>query len=329
MAAGTLPLKQNDSGLRPVDLRRDLGRIATLMELCFAETLDLSGRGTMREMQMLSRSGFLQWIVGSVAPAWQFGYVWVEEGRVVGNVSTQPSEADHRAWLIANVAVHPDYRRRGIARALTEAAQQLAAEHGATQSLLQVNHDNAGARQLYDSLGFHLVASRTSWERVGRFEPQPLALPGVEIRPARDCSSSQSYEWQAIFDFALKYRPEGFTWTQPLRIADWRPSFWHGLGSFLSGRWQELWRATDSATGALLGFFRLDLSFGPADHLGLLTHPDWRDRLDRPLLAAAVRRLHGRSWPIRLDHPAGQAEAPLRELGFRPTQTLAWMQKTI
>ena len=324
MAAGTLPLKkQSGSGLRPVDLRRDLGRIATLMELCFSETLDLSGRGTMREMQMLSRSSFLQWIVGSVAPAWQFGYVWVEDDRLVGNVSAQPSEADRHAWLIANVAVHPDYRRRGIARALTEAAMQLAAEHGATQTLLQVNHDNTGARQLYDSLGFHLVASRTSWERVGRFEPQPLTLPGIEIRPARPS------EWQAIFDFALTHRPEGFTWAQPLRPAGWRPSLWRNLSSFLSGQWQEIWRAVDPARNTLLGFFKLDLSFGQADHLGLLIHPDWRDRLDRPLLAAAVRRLHGRHKPIRLDHPAGQTEAPLRELGFRPTQTLVWMQKTI
>ncbi len=324
MAAGTLQLdQQNSSGLRPVDLRHDLGRIATLMELCFGETLDAGGRGTMREMQMLSRSSFLQWIVGSVAPAWQFGYVWVEDGRLVGNVSTQPAEADRQAWLIANVAIHPDYRRRGIARALTEAAVRLAAEHRATRALLQVNHDNMGARQLYDSLGFQLVTTRTVWERVGRFQPQPLSVPGVEIRPER------STEWVSSFEFASRFRPEGFLWPQPLRLAEWQPSWRRWLMQLFSGRREERWAAVDSASGRLAGLFRLSLMFGPVDHIDLLIRPDWQTRLERPMLIAAVRRLHGRHWPVRLDYPFDQAEAPLRELGFRPTQSLVWMQKTL
>ncbi|MBI3242777.1 MAG: GNAT family N-acetyltransferase [Chloroflexi bacterium] len=324
MAAGALSLKkQNGSGLRPVDLRRDLGHVAALMELCFGETLDAGGRGTMREMQMLSRSGFLQWIMGTVAPAWQHGFVWVEDGRLVGNVSTQPSEAERRAWLVANVAVHPDYRRRGIARALTEAALQLAAEHGATQTLLQVNHDNTGARQLYDSLNFQFITARTVWERVGRFQPQPLSAPGVEIRPER------STEWQAGFELASTFRPEGFLWAHPLRREDWRPLFWRRLGQALSGQREERWVAVEAASGRLVGFFGLSLMFGPVDHIDLLIHPDWQTRLERPLLVTAIRRLHERRWPVRLDHPFNEAEAPLRELGFRATQSLVWMKKSL
>lgn len=323
MAAGALPLKPHGSGLRPVDLRRDLGNIAALMEMCFGETLDAGGRGAMREMQMLSRSSFLQWIIGSVAPAWQFGYVWVEDGRVVGNTSTQPAEADSRAWLIANVAVHPDYRRRGIARALTEAATRLAAEHRATRVLLQVNHDNTGARELYTSLGFQPITTRTVWERVGRFQPPPLSVPGIEIRPER------SAEWQPGFELASRFRPEGFLWLHPLRQDEWRPSWRRWLTQMASGQHTERWAAVDVATGGLVGLFRISLMFGPVDHLDLLIHPDWQTRLERPMLVAAIRRLRERHWPVRIDHPLGQAEAPLRELGFCPTQSLLWMRRTL
>ncbi len=71
------------------------------------------------------------------------------------------------SWLVAgvleilNVCTAPEWRRRGIARALVKAAL----ERGCESAILEVRRSNAGAIALYESLGF----SRTG-ERRGYYE---------------------------------------------------------------------------------------------------------------------------------------------------------------
>jgi len=58
------------------------------------------------------------------------------------------------AWHVMNVAVHPEWRRRGIARALLE---QLFAQTSSDERrgyTLEVRVSNEGAIKLYESLGF-------------------------------------------------------------------------------------------------------------------------------------------------------------------------------
>lgn len=56
--------------------------------------------------------------------------------------------------LFGAVEVEPRHRRRGLASALMGALARRAYEEGATAAYLQVEADNAGARALYDRLGF-------------------------------------------------------------------------------------------------------------------------------------------------------------------------------
>lgn len=324
MSAGTLPLQSSSTqGLRPVNIRRDLSQIAALMEQCFGDTLDLNSRGAVREMEALSRSGPLLWLLGAMAPQWQLGFVWVEGGKVIGNVSAQMSEFDRFTWLIANVAVHPDYRRRGIGTALTEAALQLAVEHRARRAMLQVHQHNTSALNIYRSLNFHTATIRTTWERVSVLEPPAIPMPGIELRPARP------QEWEADFDYVKRLRPAGFNWLRPLRKADWRPSFWRALAHFLVGTRDERWLAVESEAGQTVGAFYIEAGFGVTDQVNVIVSPDSQGRLERPLFSAALRRLGRRPWAVRVDHPAGDvpAEAALNELGFRSLQTLVWMQR--
>jgi len=55
---------------------------------------------------------------------------------------------------VMTLAVRPEYRRMGHARALVGAALALAAEAGARLALLEVRPSNAAARALYGSLSF-------------------------------------------------------------------------------------------------------------------------------------------------------------------------------
>ena len=64
-------------------------------------------------------------------------------GRIVGNLSLIPFvRRGHVVYLIANVAVHPDYRRRGIARQLTQTALDYLRQRGVSSAWLQVRDDN-------------------------------------------------------------------------------------------------------------------------------------------------------------------------------------------
>lgn len=84
------------------------------------------------------------------------------EGPIVGYVV---------AWFaggegeIANVAVAPSARGRGIGGLLLDAAIMAAGEYGAEALYLDVRESNARARSLYDSRGFIEVGRRRRYYR--------------------------------------------------------------------------------------------------------------------------------------------------------------------
>jgi ribosomal-protein-alanine N-acetyltransferase len=83
-------------------------------------------------------------------------------GRVVGMVVV---------WMvldeghIANIAVHPEYRSRGIGRRLLVTALQEAIQKGARQATLEVRLSNIAAQNLYRQFGFDVAGSRPHYYR--------------------------------------------------------------------------------------------------------------------------------------------------------------------
>ncbi len=61
---------------------------------------------------------------------------------------------------ILNLAVHPSYRRRGIARRLLHEAMHRARVRGCHTAWLEVRPSNLAARRLYESCGFRLLMTR-------------------------------------------------------------------------------------------------------------------------------------------------------------------------
>lgn len=60
-----------------------------------------------------------------------------------------------RGWAgLTAIAVHPEYRRRGLGQLVTAALVAAGADCGAEGVYLQVDNDNAGAQALYHGLGF-------------------------------------------------------------------------------------------------------------------------------------------------------------------------------
>ena len=64
---------------------------------------------------------------------------------------------------ITNLAVHPEWRRQRIARALLTATLEDARRRGLTLALLEVRPNNAEAVGLYEGLGFQIVGRRKGY----------------------------------------------------------------------------------------------------------------------------------------------------------------------
>ena len=77
--------------------------------------------------------------------------VAVEGERLAGYIGSQTvmGESD-----MMNVAVHPDFRRQGVAQALILALVDALKARGSHWLMLEVRHSNAPARALYAKLGF-------------------------------------------------------------------------------------------------------------------------------------------------------------------------------
>ena len=94
--------------------------------------------------------------------AWSYWVVAVEDGQVVGYVGSQSSyeQAD-----IMNVAVHPDWRCRGIAESLISCLIKELRTRNCMALMLEVRASNAPAIALYKKLDFHQVGLRKNYYR--------------------------------------------------------------------------------------------------------------------------------------------------------------------
>src|SRR5512145_1124148 len=169
MSSITIPVKAKDHPhLRPLNVLRDLSAVADLIEVCFSPTMDNDGQRYLSDMRRASHDdSFLRWAsrMTETASLPMMGYVWEQDGQIIGNASLIPfRDKGKRIYLIANVATHPDHRRRGIGRILTQRAIAHARKKNTTSIWLHVRDDNPGAIKLYEDLGFQEVARRTDWQ---------------------------------------------------------------------------------------------------------------------------------------------------------------------
>lgn len=72
------------------------------------------------------------------------GYVWDENSKSVGSIMVQ-QRGSSNSWVIGNVGVLPEYRRRGIARALIEASLERISNLGGKVAILSVIDGNVAA----------------------------------------------------------------------------------------------------------------------------------------------------------------------------------------
>ena len=307
--------------LRRINVRHDLIEIAKLIELCFGDVLDESGRAAIREMRIMSRAGPFLWLMSLFPignPSWQYGFVYVSSGLIVGNIGAQPINSTMNTWLIANVAVHPDYRRQGIARQLVIAALDSIESRGATRVILQVDIDNTDAASLYRQIGFETLTIRTIWRRRSKHVTEHTSFQApVKIRQALRA------DWPLEYSLLDKYSPEGLTWTAPLQIKHLRPSILRDIGHFITGNQEERWLIL--RFGEVVGWVYILSSSSTADQIRWVVAPPWRSALEHELLKYALNRLGDSNCNVWIEHPDGDANRFLHQHFFESTRTLRWM----
>jgi len=306
--------------LRPFDAFRDLKAVADLIESGFSNSLDPDGRRYLGHMRAAARrKGVNRWtsLAASTNSLPLAGFVWEEDGKVVGNLSLMPfSLRGRRIYMIANVAVYPEYRRRGIAQALTSAALEKSLQRRAKSTWLQVRHDNQAAINLYLKMGFAAQARRTTW----------VANPGMlkgEAPPGARIVSNRSRHWSQQQSWLEQNYPLKLRWNFFLKSAALKPGIWGALYRFLSEVNLRQWAVERDQE--LLGVFSWQSSRRYADYLWLAAPPLYENLVLNTVLPyiGRERRL---TRPIALDYPEGRAVEALNSAGFDPKTTLIWME---
>lgn len=311
--------------LRQFDFRRDLRAVADLVELCFADRLDDDGRKYVQQMRAAAGSGgILGWAKSTAERASMpmGGFVW-QEGRVlVANLSLLPvTVSGEQAYLIANVAVHPDFRRRGIARELTEAAFEHIRIRKVKCSWLQVDDDNLAALELYQDLGFKEVVRRTTWHS----DPS-RDLIRTQNSLDLSISSRRSKDWPQQKTWLNQLYPSEVSWHLPLRLPLLQPGISGSFYRFVNEKRVRQWSVHRG--GSLLGVLTRQSSPSQADRLWLASHYEHEEEALRALLPVA-QHAHPSKRTLALDYPAGRAIDAIREAGFYNHQTLIWMNRQI
>jgi ribosomal protein S18 acetylase RimI-like enzyme len=318
--AKSLEISLTNPHLRLFDARRDMQAVADLIEQGFSETLDDDGRRYLKQMRTAASSYHgLGWI-GMAAPFTYFsmsGYVWEEDGLIIGNLSLIPyMMGARRFFLIANVVVHADYRRRGIGRALTARAIEHARNAVSPAAWLHVRAENAGAIALYESLGFIERARRTTWRGVSE-APRVALAAGLKIIPC------QIQHWSAQRSWLQMNYPQELSWNLPLNLNYLRPGLFGSLTRFFNNALITQWAV--QCDGQFAGAVSWQSRQSRPNTLWLAA-PNNADEAAIQALLLHARRDIPHNLPLTLDYPAGQSETAIQSAGFCNHQTLIWME---
>lgn len=296
-----------DNGIRPINLQTDLASLADLIELVFAESMDSGGRAALREMRYLSKMGPGLRVLSrmnELAMGISLGFVWVVDGRLVGNVSVYPANwpADMgSAWIIANVGVHPDFQRRGIAHQLMQASMEMIRQRKGRAAILQVDYDNDTAVRLYERLGFIQERAWTTWQRRGSSRMPPALPPQAENLYIRH---RRRGEWREEMALAQRLRPAergGLGWLRPFHVSFFRKPLMKKLGDWLNLRGTERLVIRPGEDAQLRASVWVDNALAGKTRLTLLIDPLMQGIYDEALLNYVIRRF-GRST-LLIEHP--------------------------
>ncbi len=313
--------KSFDPHIRLIHLRKDLFPVADLVELCFAEHMDSEGRAYLRHIRSAARDENSLYLDASTPETSQIpfhGYVWVEDGKIIGNVTLiYTNKRNQPLYFIANVAVAPAYRNRGIGRELTLRAIQHVRDHGGNSVILQVREDNPSAIHIYESLGFQEINRRTTWIWNGSRPPKQKLLPGMSI------SRRKKEDWPQHRLWLESIYPETVSWFLPFLFKNHEPGFLNDFVRWLDAQSIQFWSVRQGEH--LMGIASLESVNPFQDYLWLTSSPAYEENAIQAIVPFILHRSR-RPQKIMANYPAHRAEAAFEAAGMKVLNTLIWME---
>jgi ribosomal protein S18 acetylase RimI-like enzyme len=334
MASITMPVQaESHVPLRPLNILHDLPQVADLIELCFESTMDDDGQSYVQQMRKASKDqDFLRW-AGRVMESTSMplaGYVWEEGGKIIGNVSLVfQVHQGRKLALIANVATHPNYRRHGIGRTLTERGMLGARQKGAREIWLQVRDDNPTAIRIYADLGFVERARRTTYHsRSALTNEAPTrgespASPRA-VTPQISISRPAARHWPRQLTWLQRAHPDEISWYSHWDWMKLGPGLPNAVYRFVVQYDMRQWAA--AAGHELLASATWVPSYRQPNTLWLAAAPDGGPGVTRVLEAA--RNELARYRRLTVEYPAGELCQEIEAAGFAVFRTLLWMRAT-
>jgi len=323
MSATSIPVRSIETGpVRPLNILRDLPAVADLIEMCFSTTMDDEGQSYLQQMRRASRDdSFLRWAsqVIDSASLPMTGFVWEENGQVIGNASLVYNHSKGKKLaLIANIATHPEFRRRGIGRMLTERAMAHARQKGVSETWLHVRDDNPTAIKIYSELGFVERTRRTT------YTAQPNPLPASTLN-GLTVTRPQPRDWALQRTWLNHAHPDELGWYNRW---DWNilaPDLWNWLYRLFVEFDIRQWAAYKD--GELLATLSWMSTMRASDALWAAAKPGGDAAGLRSALEAARHDL-GYLRRLTLEYPAGEMVEAIQSAGFSARRTLLWMRAT-
>ena len=319
---------RNESSVRPMHVRQDARQVISLLELVFNQHLRGAGHHTISPGFSLK-----DFLAGrdQLVP----GFVYSIDNRIVGNVSLLESKTPNR-YLVANVAVHPDFRRRGIAKKMMIEVIRYIQKRGGQEIALQVETGNESAYRLYKQLGFTNKGEvrdwRMNWYALKTVASTPLVSRNrpddhgdFKLRPLRSEDARQAF----VLDRTIF--PNELNWPDAPKADYYKRGLTTWFKRFSSGANHEVWVA-ENKSQQIVGLGIIENEFGRPYTIKIRIYPEWAPLVERAMVAKISRRLrYMRSKTITLQQDINQSsiENLLREAGFSLKRNLTVMQLVI
>lgn len=311
---------QQDGIMRPLNAKKDLLQVADLIELCFMGTIDEDGRDYIQYLRRIAKDSETYFGMGGLQRRYAViqGFVYEVEGRIIGNLSLLPFQKNGEfIYLIANVAVHPAFRRRGIALNLTNEALDYVKKKSAASAWLQVRDDNPPAFLLYKKMGFVEKTRRTTWTL------KPNEFAQFPYQSDLLISSRKPRDWEMQKKWLLRNYDDCVRWNLGLNVDHFRPGLLPWIRQFLEEKFINQYSAYyDKKWVGTVSLERTNLF---ADNLWLATNPEWEDSTIRSLVNFLQQRNNNRK-PMSINFPEGRGVSAFDYLGCKKNHTLIWME---
>ncbi len=307
--------------IRPLDTHTDMLSVADLIEICFGSQLDPDGFTYLEQIRKAALDQRLvRWALtaGEMVSYPLNGYVCELDHQVIGNLSIIPFYWKHEwYYLIANVAVHPNFRRQGIAHRLTAKALEHLRRLPIRAVWLHVREDNLAARHLYVTFQFQDRCVRDTWVSSDLTNNLLRFTPGIQIgTPARE-------DWPSMKKYLNGLYPPEVTWNLGFDAERYKPGLLQNLVQMFSD--EKLMQWSVKTGGQFAAAAVLEKSPSYADHIFLAWPPDGDERVITTLLPY-IKANFSPTRPLLVNLPAHVAENALPQAGFELLTRLIWME---